>query len=76
MLFFASLADQANTDSETCLLDDQTTLKHLYAQLQEKYGFEQEATELRVAINHEFARWDDAIKHGDIVAFIPPVAGG
>jgi len=29
-----------------------------------------------IAINHEFGDWNDAISSGDMVAFIPPVAGG
>lgn len=31
---------------------------------------------IAVAINHEFARPDAAIKNGDEVALLPPVSGG
>lgn len=31
---------------------------------------------VRVAINERYAAWDDALHDGDVVAFIPPVAGG
>jgi len=31
---------------------------------------------VRVALNEEYASWDDAVHAGDSVAFIPPVAGG
>jgi molybdopterin converting factor subunit 1 len=31
---------------------------------------------LRVAVNQSYADWDTAISPGDVVAFIPPVAGG
>jgi len=31
---------------------------------------------LRVAVNQAYADWDTAVSSGDVVAFIPPVAGG
>jgi molybdopterin synthase catalytic subunit len=31
---------------------------------------------VRVALNEEYAGWDDEVRSGDSVAFIPPVAGG
>lgn len=31
---------------------------------------------IRVAINQKYAQWDDAIKDGDELAFLPPVTGG
>jgi molybdopterin converting factor small subunit len=31
---------------------------------------------LRVAINDEFAPWSAAVRDGDALAFLPPVAGG
>jgi len=31
---------------------------------------------LRVAVNQAYASWDTTIRSGDVVAFIPPVAGG
>jgi molybdopterin synthase catalytic subunit len=31
---------------------------------------------VRVAVNEEYAGWDQAVRSGDSVAFIPPVAGG
>jgi molybdopterin synthase sulfur carrier subunit len=31
---------------------------------------------LRVAVNGDFASWDDALTEGSEVAFIPPVSGG
>ncbi|HEY2703182.1 MAG TPA: molybdopterin converting factor subunit 1 [Candidatus Dormibacteraeota bacterium] len=31
---------------------------------------------VRVAVNEEYAGWDDPVRSGDSVAFIPPVAGG
>jgi sulfur-carrier protein len=31
---------------------------------------------VKVAINDEFASWDAALEHGDVVVFMTPVAGG
>jgi molybdopterin synthase catalytic subunit len=31
---------------------------------------------LRVAVNQSYASWESAVARGDVVAFIPPVAGG
>jgi molybdopterin synthase sulfur carrier subunit len=31
---------------------------------------------LKVAVNEEFAAWDQPLAGGDRVVFIPPVAGG
>ena len=52
------------------------TPKELYAELRESRGFTLEATELRVAVNGEFAALDDTLTEGDEIAFIPPVSGG
>ncbi|RKM52936.1 hypothetical protein D6D71_04005, partial [Moraxella catarrhalis] len=32
--------------------------------------------ELAVAVNHQIANWQTKVSNGDIIAFIPPVAGG
>ncbi|MNP62948.1 Molybdopterin synthase sulfur carrier subunit [compost metagenome] len=33
-------------------------------------------TTIMVAVNEEYARLEDTIQDGDVVAFIPPVSGG
>ena len=76
VLYFASLADKSYKGSELLTLETGTSLTELYDSLQTRYQFRQQPAELRVAINDEFASWDEAIKEGDTIAFIPPVAGG
>lgn len=76
VLYFASLADNSHKGSEPLTLETGTSLNELYNSLQTRYQFRQQPAELRVAINDEFASWDEAIKDGDTIAFIPPVAGG
>jgi molybdopterin synthase catalytic subunit/molybdopterin converting factor small subunit len=34
------------------------------------------AARVRVAVNETYCRWDTELRDGDVVAFIPPVAGG
>ncbi len=76
VLYFASLADEANCQEEKITLAPSTSLTQLYQQLNDKYHFSRPQDELRVAVNDYFAKWDDAINDGDNVVFITPVAGG
>ena len=76
VLYFASLADKAQQGQQQLDLADNLSLSALYAQLKQQHGFELDISKVRVAINDEFASWDDAINDGDTIAFIPPVAGG
>ena len=73
--YFAILREQAGKRSET-LRTAATTPAQLYAELQQRYGFKLAATQLKVAINNEFRDWQYTLKSGDVVTFIPPVAGG
>lgn len=76
VLYFASLADKAQQGQQQLDLEDNLSLSELYAQLKQQHGFELDTAKVRVAINDEFASWDDVINEGDTIAFIPPVAGG
>jgi molybdopterin-guanine dinucleotide biosynthesis protein A len=73
--YFAILREQAGKRSET-VTTSATTPAQLYAELQPRYGFTLAATQLKVAVNNEFCDWQYALKSGDVVTFIPPVAGG
>lgn len=76
ILYFASLADEANCHEEKVTVPKSTSLNELYAQLNQKYNFSREPSELKVSINDYFAKWSDDINDGDNVVFITPVAGG
>ncbi len=75
ILYFASLAEQAGKDEEKIRFDGDS-LTELYQTLSEKYEFKLAQEKLAVAINHEMTDWQTLINDGDVVAFIPPVAGG
>lgn len=76
VLFFASLADKAQQGQQQLDLASDVSLDQLYSLLQQQHGFGLDTAKIRVAINDEFASWEDAINDGDTIAFIPPVAGG
>ncbi len=76
VLYFASLADEANCQEETVIVQQSTSLTELYQQLSQKHRFSRPQSELRVAVNDYFANWADQINDGDSVVFITPVAGG
>ena len=76
VLYFASLADEANCHEEKITVAQSTSLTELYEQLRQKYRFSRPQSELRVAVNDYFAKWTDEIYDGDSVVFITPVAGG
>jgi len=73
--YYALLREQAGRRSET-LQSSAGTARELYAELAARYPFTLPAELLRVAVNAEFASWSTALKDGDAVVFLPPVAGG
>lgn len=75
VLYFASLAEQAGIDEEI-LTTLHYYLNDIYSYLLDKYDFNLTQDELAVAVNHQIANWQTKVSNGDIIAFIPPVAGG
>lgn len=73
--YFASLREQRGVSSET-LATTARTAAELYAELADRHGFRLAAPALRVARNGAFAPWESRLEEGDVVVFIPPVAGG
>ena len=50
--------------------------RELYQELRALRNLQLRPEQLRVAINEDFADWSQALKDGDSVVFLPPVAGG
>ena len=73
--YFAMLREQARCDEET-RQTPAATVAALYAELAGAYNFTVPANALRAAVNDVFVTMDAALKNGDEVTFIPPVAGG
>ncbi|HWA09898.1 MAG TPA: molybdopterin converting factor subunit 1 [Opitutaceae bacterium] len=73
--YFAVLREQRGLAEEK-LATETGTAAELYEELRRRHGFALEAGRLRVAVNDEFAPWTTALREGDSLVFIPPVAGG
>ena len=75
VLYFASLRDASGMASEE-VQSAAVDLRALYEELKSRHGFVMPMNRLRVAVNGDFASWDDSLIEGSEVAFIPPVSGG
>ena len=78
--YFAQFRDLAGKRQERLQLPATTpplpTIAQVYDQLAAQYHFPLGKSDVKVAINEEFAHWDYQLKDGDTLVFIPPVAGG
>ncbi|VAW11920.1 hypothetical protein MNBD_BACTEROID05-822 [hydrothermal vent metagenome] len=75
IIYYAQLREQRELSSEeveTCAAN----LSHLYETLKSEHSFSLPEDQLRVAVNDEFCGFDQLIKSGDKIVFVPPVAGG
>lgn len=73
--YFASLREKAQKNEEE-INEVFNNPFDLYLALKEKYQFPLTVEEVKVAINGEYQNFDTALVAGDVVTFIPPVAGG
>ncbi|MCP4000695.1 MAG: MoaD/ThiS family protein [Gammaproteobacteria bacterium] len=72
--YFAVLRECAGQHQE-CLSTSALTAGELFKELEKRYGFP-ELNSIKVAINDEFSTLNTPLTEGDIIVFIPPVAGG
>lgn len=75
ILYFASLRDAAGIASEV-METSASDLRALYEEVQARHQLPFPARQLRVAVDGDFARWEDVPREGAEIAFIPPVSGG
>ena len=75
VLLFASYADAVGTASLELSLPLGATVSDLVASVRERGGRALPPRPL-VAVNREYANYDQILGVGDEVALIPPVAGG
>jgi len=73
--YFAVLREQAGRSAES-LESAAASPAELYDELRARHGLALPRSLLRVAVNEEFADWEQPLEDGDRVVFIPPVAGG
>ncbi|HVC02005.1 MAG TPA: NTP transferase domain-containing protein [Steroidobacteraceae bacterium] len=73
--YYALMREQAGRSDE--LLDTvATTPAELYRELGDRHRFSLPPERLKVAVNGEFSDWLRPLRSGDVIVFIPPVAGG
>ena len=73
--YYAILREMTGKSREQ-LATEVNTILELYQAVKSKYGFTLECDQLRAAINDTFVEWQTNLNNGDIVVFIPPIAGG
>jgi molybdopterin synthase sulfur carrier subunit len=75
ILYFAALRDAAGVPAER-IETSAADLRALYDELQVRHALPLASRQLRVAVDGEFAKWEDIPRDGTEIAFIPPVSGG
>ncbi len=77
VLLFAAVREVVGASEITLALDGASTASSLLSALCERFpALTPYVPSLRVAVNGAYVGPDDAVKAGDEVAIIPPVAGG
>ena len=74
--YFAMLRELAGTSEERCEFPFGETAAGLYRRIAARYGFALKPEELRFAVNDRFVAADRELSLGDVLVFVPPVAGG
>ncbi len=72
--YFAVLREHVGRAREE-LHTSAATVGDLYAELDGRYSFPA-LGRVKAAVNDEFRDWTAPLRDGDLVVFIPPVAGG
>ena len=73
--YFAILREERGREEEA-LTTGAASAAELYDELRARFSFSLPADRLRVACNGDFVPWSRPLRDGDLVVFIPPVAGG
>jgi molybdopterin converting factor subunit 1 len=73
--YFAGIRERLNRDSET-LETHASTPREVWKELCERESLDIDESVIRAAVNEEFGDWEAPLQDGDILVFIPPVAGG
>lgn len=76
LLYFAALRELAGTDEETVVLEATTIAGVAQAIVARHPAFAGRLGSVRFARNETFVRDEEPVGDGDVIALIPPVAGG
>ena len=73
--YFAMLREQRGLSKETLATHAQSAAA-LYEELRAQHGFTLPLDRMRVIVNETFQPRNVTLSEGDVVVFVPPVAGG
>ena len=73
--YYALLREQAGRRDESVETAARTPVE-LFRELSNRHHFTLQPAMLKVAVNAQFQDWTHPLASGDVVVFIPPVAGG
>ena len=73
--YFAVMREQRGLSSES-LETSARTIRELFHDLSSRHGFTLDPGVVRVAVGEAFADMGRALRDGDSITFIPPVASG
>jgi molybdopterin converting factor subunit 1 len=77
VLAFAGARDVIGEAEVDMPLEAEATAEQLMDAICRRYpGLEPYRSAIRMAVNGAYVSWDEAVRPGDEVALIPPVAGG
>lgn len=74
--YFASMREKAGLPEEKIEVSAEESLSKIYESLSHRYHFPLRANEIKFAVNNEYVGEDHRLAPGDVLVFIPPVAGG
>ncbi len=73
--YFGMLAERRGLSAET-LSHSATDVSALFEELNKAHQLGFATLGLRAAVNDEFVSWNQPLKDGDRIAFLPPMSGG
>ena len=77
LLYFGQARDAAGLGEEEFILADRTSVSLLVTESSAAHPrIEKMRGSMQVAVNEEIAELSQQLRDGDVVAFLPPVAGG
>lgn len=76
LLYFSMLQEKAGKSEEERDWQAGLTVEKLFKLVCDELNLDLSPSHVRASINHEFCDWQAPIAVNDVVAFIPPVAGG
>lgn len=77
MLYFGPARDASGRAEEVLSLEEGSSVRSLLDRVSEEHAkLRRMRGSVKVAVNEEIAKGDEVLEDGDVVALLPPVAGG